>query len=130
MWGDAMNVATLENSKKLYELSGWIETETHWQITHGEIQDWTPETTQRPNYTSLKACPAYDCGYLLRKLPYEYADNFKDYGLILIKDEKIWCASYDYYDLPHIYVEADTPEDALTLLAIKLFELKIISKEH
>lgn len=50
------NVASLELSKQLFEVSGW------------ETEDWY--TTEPSVSLVVKTVPKYDRGFLLRKLPY------------------------------------------------------------
>ena len=116
-----MNTANLENCKRLYELSGW--------------EDGKLFPVDGGNY------PTYSAGYLLRHLP-ETLDlektTVKD--LFVAKFPNGYLADYRYRD-PHQQnrgggwwhrydkakeVEADTPEDALCLLAIKLFETGVL----
>lgn len=112
-----MNVASLDNCKRLYELSGW-DTGQSWNIILG----LKPKTY----------VPGYHAGYLLRKLTevktgltvyhvhstmcYEafYAGKFFEYGT----------------NTQHWDTQSDTPEDALCLLAIKLFEEGILTNEN
>lgn len=109
-----MNVSNLENSKRLYEVSGWEpEKELEGIKVKGRI-------------------PSYPAGYLLRKLPLELKTprNGKLY-LNAVEDgqdsyTREWRAGYHNgwfeYDM--------SPEDALTLLAIKLYEEGILVKEE
>lgn len=99
-----MNVANLENSKRLYELSRWRPQ--LW---------WLPQD-------------GYLLGYLLGKLPRE-TKIVK--GHFQFGDGVRYHAHYSKYDgvttKTQYYTQlADTPEDAAALLAIKLFEEKIL----
>ena len=73
--------------------------------------------------------PAYDAGYLLRKLP-------RRIDLIQLNEERGWLASRTSEGLQAAQFKsnpsgvAQTPEDALCLLAIKLFEENILTKEQ
>jgi hypothetical protein len=85
--------------------------------------------------------PAYDAGYLLRKLPETLFTGKKNVcDLTVAKTPSCYIADYKYRlpfgkgDWLHSYekakmTEADTPEDALCLLAIELFEKGILKKE-
>lgn len=100
-----MQTASLELCKELYRVSGhtWL-TEDH-----------------RPEYV---AAPAYDLGYLLRKLP-EFGKNIYWHTY-----HKNWCAAYEHTDEDGcqtlIHKVADTPEDAACELAIELFKQGIL----
>lgn len=69
-----MNVASQELSQELYELSGWSDTTKYWwlddshHITHPEWDSWE----LADHDMSGRGFPAYDLGYLLRKLLPEY----------------------------------------------------------
>ena len=111
-----MNTASFELCKELFERSGWDDIEKYWlnqdrwQVGHlGEASEET--------------YPAYDLGYLLRKL---YAcgpvlrchldlearpDAGRDRYFIWVLDGNI-----------DIRLWADTPEDAAARLAIELFK--------
>lgn len=138
-------VASLENSKRLYELSGWDDEQYHtWRehlptgacklvITVVQAQDNfifrnSPET---PRFKAEnKFYPAYDAGYLLMKLQLHIAnlsviveqrgnvgDGFKP------------CYKWQAWDGEAIFTTSDTPENALCLLAIQLFRRGILVKE-
>lgn len=120
-----MNVASLDLCKELYELSGktWHEEIIYsWHKDYGEyvIEDfWTGSI-----------CPAYDLGYLLRKLP--------DYAKLFRNNQGKWFAAavtggfrhpdnqLGQPDTAHEWYIADTPEDAAASLAIKLFQEGIL----
>lgn len=118
------NVASLENCKRLYELSGW-GGEDRWFLTNISDPEHVIGTATPRIFKSDKdhengyrtETPAYSAGYLLRKLPEEAYDT--ELGLAIFRTEgrPKWEAGYD-----NEFVNADTPEDALCLLAIKLFE--------
>ena len=95
-------VASRELCKELYELSGWDGTDEQYHVGMAEY------------------CPAYDLGYLLRKLPAKIP--FSD-GEITLRVEIWWAggwyAHYGIYDWKAAI--ADTPEDAACKLAIELF---------
>lgn len=120
-------VASLENCKRLYELSGWGQAfsgdEVH--VYYNSIK--TPYLVYRSqNIRSAMHTPAYSAGYLLRKLPTSVDFNEVPHQFRLERrlatDE--WWASYSHIN--DVQSFADTPEDALCLLAIKLFEEKIL----
>lgn len=142
-----MNTTSLEISKRLYELSGWMGTYCCWDKTPDK-DDWHVRqlVTINPPETNGKY-PAYDLGYILRKLPhhlyiedgtkytFEYSvgaerthDIGGQYQLELEKWEdndyalRYMCHSNGIGTYPKSATHADTPEDAVGLLAIKLFE--------
>ena len=102
-----MTTASLELCKELYELSGWVDTE----ICHHEYEDG--------NTLPITHNPAYDLGYLLRKLPS---------GVFLAKGKRyrIWNDDTNNYTWAGSEkldpIDADTPEDAACKLAIELFK--------
>lgn len=102
------NVASLELSKKLYELSGWGD------YGNDPIEKWL-------DYTDDWSVPAYDCGYLLRKLP--------KFCRVWLRDESpLWIATHGAGGSEHgTTAYMDTPEDALCKLAIKLFEERVLN---
>ena len=116
------NVASLELSKKLRELSGWEDTRDfyHEQDNFNEETEryerngkWVIVERKRADYN----IPAYDCGYLLRRLP-------ATTSVMHIKEKGQ--GEYEVYFISGMTKAkrfyADTPEDALCKLAIKLFE--------
>lgn len=118
-----MQVASLDNCKKLFELSGWnVNTDYWWyddQKTNTQFIDKNPSEYQ----INEPIVPAYYLGYLIRKLP-----KFISLGQIISSDSP-WVASCTkFHPNKHPYCAADTPEDALALLAIKLLEKGILKK--
>lgn len=97
-----MNVASLELSKELYAAS------------------WIPEFL----------CPAYDLGYLLRKLPDWYETpgvEDKEFGMACLIVEKRKAGYMNNDTGQYVFnVAADTPEDTLCKLAIELFKQNIL----
>lgn len=113
-----MNVASLEICKKLYEVSGWK--------TGRVIRDNPTESSY--NETNVIAYE-YDIGYLLRKLRS---------GAGVIKNSSYYTArpptmlgSPENNDPLHGRTgwDADTPENALCIMAIELFEKGILTQE-
>lgn len=108
-----MNVASLDLCRELYELSGWDGTqEMHWEES-GSIETF--------DYDRVAICPAYDLGYLMRKLP------AAELRTPFVEDDG------DYFALQGRYgtsaaCHADTPEDAVAMLAIDLLKNKILVK--
>jgi hypothetical protein len=126
-----MNVASLELCKELYELSGWITPDFSYVSDNIRNDDERNYARQfRPVYEGMAKepgtyrFPAYDLGYLLRKLPApKGSGNLK---LELSSDTNQW---YCYYGIGIYYgATADTPEDAAAKLAIVLFKQGVLSK--
>lgn len=99
-----MNVASLELSKRLWELSGW-HNGTHWSVPG--------------NPDAVTDFPKYTLGYLLRKL--EPLNPSLDYG----EDAK-WTA--ETYPRTARFQMADTPENATAKLCVKLFESGVLKR--
>lgn len=122
--------ASLELSKELYELSGWIGTHNfYWNgkaacDISAETIEWGLE------HYNHNAFPAYDLGYLLRKLNTpkhttlvgSLGGNSKRYSASYIPDE------LGKYDIEVMHRKSDTPENALCSLAIALFKAGVLTK--
>jgi len=143
-----MNTASLELCKELYELSGWTQfggrdephwaqkandTRTEWFSVRSlkELDGWLMDEPGERRY--YRTIPAYDLGYLLRKLPkcypYRYTNSTNRFRLGLL-DGKFWVAGYpinDDFSASHAGT-ADTPEDATAKLAIELFKQGVLKK--
>lgn len=123
-----MNVASQELCKELFELSGW-------QYDHGTNGLWYTDHTPDlvvATYINGDSTPAYDLGYLLRKLPETIRDD--NYPVISRYYRAGWAAfyeaSYEYEQTERSYmVEADTPEDAAAKLAIELSKQGVLKLE-
>ena len=131
-----MNVADIELCRELYELSGWEDTECWWiEKRNGDIKAYTGAERSDYTYTGDNdlELPAYDLGYLLRKLPVK--NNSLNFELVPRIDGS-WYIGYTVSKNPtveeankYIHAEADTPEDATAKLAIELFNQGILTKE-
>lgn len=139
-----MNVASLDLCQELAKLSGWNDTVKVWSnrvyggqagttvARAGSALTDTRKTTARKwfvvsrNKRQTEAFPAYDAGYLLRKLP----DNMKDKGHLHVGKwgHSYWRAGYLDFEpgWTDLRAFADTPEDALCLLAIDLFKQGVL----
>jgi hypothetical protein len=129
-----MNVASLELCKELYELSKWFDTGyKHYEI-NGKYEilpsikitdDWGDEGR---NVLSMLA-PAYDLGYLLRKLE----PLTEERGRLFVTTRNVgdWTAGFSAtYDAFHDDKGiADTPEGAVCSLAISLFKAGVLKHE-
>lgn len=133
--GSEMNVAQLSLCKELYAISEWDTTT--WQFAK-KSEDSKIELRLREHgrgwpkgyYT---AWPAYDLGYLLRKLPTKIGDHhlhlkahvneeYKAKKTGRVTGGKIWWSCL----IENTIAEADTPEDAACKLAIELFKQGIL----
>lgn len=129
-----MNVGSLELCKELYEITAWEDTIFVYRETYSiyrspefrialvqqtvrtrpSLTDWDMKETEE----FRQYIPAYDLGYMLRKLPPHYI---------------VWRTSKDRYISGRIaeglvisQFEAKTPEDAVCKLAIELFKKGIL----
>lgn len=115
-----MSTASLKLCKELYDLSGWGSgtlLKDQGDIVNRWHQSWVEEEIEMVS-------PAYDLGYLLRKLP----GKIKRERLRLeprlqwVDDAKWWVAHYVDGSLVRFNVTDESPEDALCKLAIELFK--------
>lgn len=117
-----MSTASLEICKELYQVGNgaWDETEKVWcpySIDGGLTEQWQLETRVGQPYD----WPAYDLGYLLRKLP-------DGASIQRVGDRYNASLSYnkvDTYGHQTSHTDgtgADTPEDAAAAFAIDLFK--------
>lgn len=120
-----MNVASLELSIELFKLSGWEDC--YWSWTDFEA-DGKHDWELRPYIDQeLDNYPAYDLGYLLRKLQ-AIDDGFR-YAIITQDDfEPVWHANRTSANTVELQCEADTPEDAVCKLAIELLKQGVLKK--
>ena len=124
-----MNVASLELCKELYELGFGDNTERGWFKIDGEYHAYPRKYfTVGKELIEFRAmaliCPAYDLGYLLRKLPptiYEHHPT-KEYSRLVIEPNAINDSRWTFYypaERNHFSETADTPEDAACKLGIE-----------
>lgn len=123
-----MNVASLDLCKELYDLSGWKHS-ANGLTTLSPAPDKIGRQFEQ-------ICPAYDLGYLLRKLPGHIAIQSTTWDDV--HTEKVRGQELDYQavacyqsNIKGVLIQevADTPEDAIALLAIKLFKQGVLTKE-
>lgn len=115
-----MNFASKRLCMKLHRLSGWEDTQFNYSTETKQKKDITIDgDLLSGNIFEVADCPAYDLGYLLRKLPEPTLIRKKlgKYEASLRRGNKVY-PSY----------EADTPEDAACKLAIKLFKQGVLKK--
>lgn len=116
------DIASQSLCRELYELSGWSDLPAEqW---HG----YEAGTYDLP--VRVGSTPAYDLGYLLRKLPE---------GTQLRRNKAEprkrsnwrgeWVVGIYGHNYRGVYGAADTPEDAAVKLAVELFKQNILRKE-
>jgi hypothetical protein len=133
-----MNTASLELCTELYERSGWRYDagKNGWWYTNSR-PDGELDTLALATSVS-NSVPAYDLGYLLRKLP-PYVDSkeypgkpaYLDMGL---RDNGppwfVWYVALSEIDVISDFgVCAETPEDAAAKLCIELFKQGVLTSE-
>jgi len=133
-----MNVASLELCKELYEVSGWEPDRVANYISLYVLfagKEWIHGKYLREMRRG--DIPAYDLGYLLRKLQADKIDhvvrwvNDKPTDKI---DQAIkewhgnWISGTLFMPFKDYFI-ADTPEDATCKLAIELFKQGILTKD-
>jgi hypothetical protein len=143
-----MHVASLELCKDLYELSGWAKTafpghqdtdKQYMVFKDGSNQDFPYLLDGRDDlsYKDYDAdyTPAYDLGYLLRKLPancyIRNCMNSGDFNPDQLPPANRFEAYLDEIDTTEKeffrqYRAADNPEDAACSLCIELFKQGIL----
>lgn len=126
-----MNVASLENCKTLWKLSEWggdfrIDDVTSFIYKEAHV-------IYRTN-KSDGGIPAYDLGYLLRKLPQGRDEDINEsitldlgFSKAQIRYHKSFRGDRDTAT-KMLSVEADIPEDAACKLAIELFKQGVLTK--
>lgn len=125
-----MNVSSVELSKKLYKVSAWNPRE--WGYDTSYADNWLRHIANFPHDTrewkGVNIIPAYDAGYLLRKLKPLTEERGRLF--VTTRDIRDWTAGFSStYDQYHEDKgTADTPEDALAKLAIELFKQGILTK--
>lgn len=119
-----MNVVSIEISKELHELSGWIGGSWVWarhEKTNEYRVQWLHDIDT--GYYWVQDTTAYDLGYLLRKLPpATYLRKYVNDPLFVVAYERSYEAKYN------VYGRGDTPEDAAAKLAIELFKQGVLTR--
>lgn len=130
-----MNVASLERCKELHELSGWghdPNKNAFWWMYFEPTPAKYHEPEYRLKYKTKgdywEHVPAYDLGYLLRKLP-----TFST--ISKLPEQQLTGSSLGYsafIDNGYAVIQEydNTPENAACKLAIKLFKQGILKKEE
>lgn len=121
------DVASLELSKELWELSGW-ESDLTWAMTERENTLLVSSNDKNLGHDIYRYSYSYDAGYLLRKLPrtvkHPATGEERTLGVSWHLTKKRWVADYERSMIPHAY--ATTPENALALLCIELHKEGIL----
>lgn len=129
----SFDVAGLSHCEELYKVTGWSQTTCWWNIFK-DYDNGLPHIladTYR-HQTTDKHVPAYDLGYLIRRLP-DYcvmgdeSDEDRGFQLRLDPFGGGWIAEYPFGDWPQAV--SDRPEDAVCALAIELFKQGVLSRE-
>lgn len=137
-----MNVADLDLCRELYELSGWVSPDLYYQYVGGkssielaahgyEKEKWVTGVYDSDVILSL---PAYDLGFLIRKLPALYFEEGEVYQLTLLKGSAV---KYQAYSLRKKKLvdrfaqvgEEDELENLTAKLAIELFKAGILTRD-
>lgn len=109
-----INVTSITTSRKLFKLTGWKETIFEYD-KDGDLM----YCTATPQYK----LPAYDLGFLLRKMPYKIVDK----GFLHVSMGSVSAASYQGTGgNESVYYRAKTPEEAVAQLAIMLIKDGVI----
>ncbi len=119
---EMMNVARLDLCKELYELSGWAQSLYEHELLSGEHYTTTLPRKAMEHSSQNIYIPAYDLGYLLRKL-----QTTIDY-LRPSTVSKQWVVKGPWSEDEDSLIYADTPEDAAALLAIELFKQGVLKR--
>lgn len=129
------NVASLELCMELYALTAdeWLD-QTSWQYAKKgpEAQVELVPTEKGRSWPKgyWTSFPAYDLGYLLRKLPKEIQPELEYYRIHITPSNGStngWEAGYGRVN--GIRRQSLTPEDAACKLAIELFKQGVLSHE-
>lgn len=128
-----MNVASLENCKELFELSEWDDSSAYWTKDTYPATKFEPFVSDLHEGTNFKhIAPAYDLGFLLRKLPPYLGTEDDDWLLRLMPSYlgETWSIGYaGLKDLRFLHAQqGDIPENALCKLAIQLFKQGLLTK--
>lgn len=118
------SVASLAPCRELYELSGWDDTDFgHQPVLRPGYEGVHRVVITQPKSNNI--IPAYDLGYLLRKLPPtdESGDHWEMWRSL---DGMSWIIDCPTLDT----VNEATPEDAAAKLAIELFKRGVLKKDQ
>jgi hypothetical protein len=123
-----MHVACLRLCRELYQLSGWEYSRAWFDQERPWVSDFF-------DHSPPFICPAYDLGYLVRKLPHQRASRtgaMLSLHILAVAPGPGWRAEYTHGNgavlESGLVGEADTPEDAAAQLAIELFKQGILGR--
>lgn len=124
-----MDVSSLGLSRKLYELSGWKNTFSWWDYADTDRSYLSyPDLEKKYGLWGTQdireRIPAYDAGYLLKKLPWSITvENTLDGD----NWEVFYASGEDKgFGSKGITVTGETLEEALVLMALRLLAEKAI----
>lgn len=121
-----MNVASPKNCQRLYKLSGWKKTAYvyRWYTNLNTNEQTEPELFRaNSSIVSRFKIPAYELGYLLRRIETSF-DDYEPLELFYSNTDT-WVAAMRSQ---MIEAEASTPEDAVATLAYSLFKERVLTK--
>lgn len=124
-----MDVASLELCKELYEFSGWDGASYIHECLPNKSYVTTLSAHSMEHYKDNYYYPAYDLGYLLRKLQVTADWTHGRFDFSHCYDDENgyhWVASYNSYDNNFPIGIASSPEDAACKLAIELFKQGVL----
>jgi len=129
-----MRVASLQNSKRLYELKPeWDDTYWWYNEPESAVKEAGfsyPSPTKISGESITSNTPAYDSDCLLEKLPKVQSSNGSTYKYLLTLQYSypVWNVGYPVGEdfTAYCFGVADTPADALCLLAIELIKRGIL----
>lgn len=122
-----MNTVSLDLCKELYELSGWNDSDK-WYCLKNFTTDPEYELEDSPivaDYIPDGNIPAYDLGFMLRKLPKKRV-KLRNY---LRANQTSWKCQFSIDDGGHTYdivEEARSPEDAACKLLCELIRQGVL----
>jgi hypothetical protein len=127
-----MMVASLSDCRELFALSGWGDTE--WSYYCDEAHDDTPALNLSEPLKVVGGVgyydhryPAYDLGYLVRKLPVHYLQKFGNESYVARWVYPAPTREQIELGTHHIIGHSRTsPENALCRLAVNLFEAGVL----
>ncbi len=128
-----MHAASLELCKELYEVSNWRGLDYIWCP---EFHSGSWNVIYNPSPSLIGTYPAYDLGYLLRKLPAIIRPNDTLYTFYISKlNNDTFMADYwrvqDGFNVPYygnINIGATEPENSACKLLIELFKQGILNR--
>lgn len=133
-----MSYASPELCTELLNVSGWEITRfSYKQVPDGEWVAIENTIDSKSRFHRASELPAYDLGYLLRKLPPVIDDGHggtADLFFMMtnltedLEELDHYQYRFKYRGIMGIGHQADTPEDATAKLAIELFKQGILTK--